>query len=49
LGSPLPSIAVNANPHREHVVLEPLQRQALTAFRPMAPDDGMITPACGSL
>lgn len=35
LGSALPWIAVNTNPHREHIVLEHLQRQALTAYCPM--------------
>jgi transcriptional antiterminator RfaH len=30
-----PWIAVNTNPHREHIVLEHLQRQALTAYCPM--------------
>jgi hypothetical protein len=29
-GSGWPWIAVNTNPHREHIVLEHLQRQALT-------------------
>jgi transcriptional antiterminator RfaH len=30
-----PWIAVNTNPHREHIVLEHLHRQALTAYCPM--------------
>jgi transcriptional antiterminator RfaH len=34
-GSGWPWIAVNTNPHREHIVLEHLQRQALTAYCPM--------------
>lgn len=34
-GSAWPWIAVNTNPHREHIVLEHLHRQALTAYCPM--------------
>ena len=35
LGSASPWIAVNTSPHRERIVLERLQRQALTACCPM--------------
>ena len=34
-GPDWPWIAVNTNPNREHIVLEHLQRQALTAYCPM--------------
>src|SRR5512145_3209940 len=34
-GAAWPWIAVNTNPHREHIVLEHLHRQALTAYCPM--------------
>jgi hypothetical protein len=48
----LPWIAVNTNPHREPIVLEHLQRQALAAYCPTIRKQltgDMVTPAYGSL